>query len=284
MAIICYNPTQREIANLISDGGWEADEKDTQKRRMLVVRNKNSNVYYVDGFHNCLGFELKNEKGESDEENIWYSLNPDYHDFHCVPNENIITAEGEKLYNVVKKTLTQIKNSIDIPGIIVCYSSGKASAKYHCTYNHQWIVASTCKEKCNICPSSKKDCTIYEYLLSFNRLTCEGEKSPYHIHNYFGQVQFMRYLKKAWTVNHVITGEKTTICQGRGKGNEKDVYDFKMMYPLSGKDGEGRFDPDSGHLSYNAPFTINDCPQAIAKAFAEFIDLCEIMEEKKKTP
>lgn len=97
----------------------------------------------------------------------------------------------------------------------------------------------------------------YQYLISFNRLWYDADN---HINNNFGQVQFMLY----------------PYQKGNGQINRVNG-DFKMMYPNSGEDGAFQFDRDSWHLTYNAPFTIQSCPQAIAKAFVEFIDLCEIM-------
>ncbi len=236
-----------------TNGCWNA--RFAEDGKTLVVEYKDGRKFYVDGFHDC--FNLN----KGDKNNVWYSFNPKYNDFHIVPG--IIDDTIDNVLNDVLQTLNCKEKStkrsgrphgtveIDGQSYAWMHSWGSVPA----TINHRWVVMSKCNNG------------EYEYLLSFNRLTCAGKESPYHIYNYFGRVQFMRYQKNAWTINRVRVGKK---CE------------FKMLYPNSAENGKGQFDRDSGHLTYNAPFTIQSCPQAIAKAFAEFVRLGEQAEKDKE--
>ena len=48
-----------------------------------------------------------------------------------------------------------------------------------------------------------------------------------------------------------------------------------MMYPSSAVDYSCRYDTETGHCVYNAPFGIDDTEEEIALAFKRFIDSFE---------
>lgn len=78
---------------------------------------------------------------------------------------------------------------------------------------------------------------LYGYIISLNRLWCD-EKN--HIHNNFGQIQFMRYSREFEQINFDKDGK------------------FKMMYPHSGDDFDYNVDSDTGHIVCNPPLSIMD--------------------------
>lgn len=250
MAMFCYNPKKLE-KNIGKEGIWEAK---IDENKLVVCRYEDQKhekcveTYYVEGFHNCSGFELKDEKGEDDHNNIWYSFDPDRSNFHIVPDKSL-KVDGTTVFCALKTKLKQIGSFLPYKEYLKeidqsndnfkwHWFKGNASKSYYCTNNHQlvWINADN-----------------YQYLVSFNRLWCDDKN---HIHNNFGQAQFMRF--------------KSQINKAGSK--------FKMMYPSSGDDGEGRCDLDSGHLSYNAPFNIKSNASDIAKAFEKFIYLGKTAE------
>ena len=190
------------------------------------------------------GFENKTGY-EFEKEDIWYSLDYENGNFHIVPG----TLEGEIPLGTKLGCIRRNAANEEIPGITVEEKVKHGSGKDGCTTNHKWICAKTEK---------------HEYLMSFNRLWCDVKDDGTHICNNFGQAQFMCYPKTDGQINLFPNG-------------------FKMMYPRSGDDGEGRFDCKSGHLAYNPPYDINDCAEMIAKGFVEFIELCEIMKNEKTT-
>lgn len=179
-------------------------------------------------------------------EGIWYSFDDSSNNFHIVPDVTVVHGYIEackRSFDEIKKTIKLLLKDRNLN-----YAVWRNCRVSPACESHKYRIVNSCTEK------------PYQYLISFNRLWCDACSC---IHNNFGQVQFMRYPK------------------------DKQINFFKderfvLMYPASGKNGEGCFDADSGRLSYNAPFTINACSQAIAKAFAEFIDLCEIMDQKKE--
>lgn len=197
-------------------------------------------------------------------DSIWYSFDDTSKNFHIVPADPQLF---DFLGTILGKVLEEHKKTAKEKGLRVSFGKG-------CAKNHRWVATS--REN-------------YGYLFSFNRLWCDTDK---HIHNNFGQVQFMRYRIKC---------DSGKELADRYQNINWDVGPkFKMMYPISGEDGEGQFDRDSGHLSYNAPFElsqivsdgkidwnsehIKEWISGVAKAFAEFIDLGKIMEEKRDAP
>lgn len=91
-------------------------------------------------------------------------------------------------------------------------------------------------------------------MMSFNRLWYDIKSDGDHICNNFGQAQFMRYPTEDKHINLI---------------NKH----FELMYPVSPEDNQ--YNCKSGHLVYNAPYSVKDDPEDLAKGFAEFIALCE---------
>lgn len=237
----------------------------------LVVRRyedkkheKRVETYYVDGFHNCSECQL-------DEANIWYSFDAESGNFHIVPDISVgkeFADNADLLFSNINAEMKDLSNSA-------------LSLNIRSGINHNHVSGSP-YVKCHKYKTAKtNDNDKYGYLISFNRLWCKktGDKE-YHIHNNFGQVQFMRYRIKC---------DSGKEFANRYQNINWDVGpEFKMMYPTSDESAEGgsnymyNLDGGSGHLSYNVPFTINDCPELIAKAFAKFIELGEQAEKGKK--
>lgn len=94
----------------------------------------------------------------------------------------------------------------------------------------------------------------YEYLISFDTMTCEKRT----IKNYFGKVQFYRYLSKINQINWTV--------------EEDGSKHFKMMYPKTNHAGEYSLDKETGHCVYNTALTVKDSGEEIAKAFVDFIN------------
>ena len=89
--------------------------------------------------------------------------------------------------------------------------------------------------------------------MSFNRLQCDHKN---HIHNSFGQAQFMCYPVK----------EKHINLFGR---------ELELMYPESAENEDRNKNEKGGHRVYNAPYDIDSPAGEIAEGFAAFIQECE---------
>ena len=251
MATAYYNPKQKKV-NV--DSGTHMS---VEMKLFVTTKGKTKKKYIVDEFENKTGRTF-------DKEDLWYSFDPDSYNFHIVPQKEAkFDDEGkERISDWLKGKLECIKAAAEskTPPEITIGGVSEGTAKEGCTYNHKWI-----------CAKSEKN----EYLMSFNRLWCDAKDDGTHIHNNFGQAQFMCFPRE---INR----------RGKDVGNINRFSDgssviFKLMYPRSGDDGEGRFDCESGHLVYNASYDINCDAEKIAQAFVEFIELCEIMENEKTT-
>ena len=230
-----YNVTgMREDNNLGSSNRWTAKIECGK----LVVEHTEHGKYYVDSFQGDSGLVAE------DETNIWYSFDPDRGNFHIVPDITVkvdVKDSNKTINEFLRETFKcfagEIQNLCLGNCMVVSWTGNRGSkgSKYsegekpH-VCNHIWKAGQIGK---------------YEYLLSFNRLWCEtldadkdADKKEYRIHNNFGQMQFMRYM---------IKNEHINFPNGKGM--------FKMMYPSSDENGEGRFDCTSGHLVFNAPCT-----------------------------
>lgn len=230
------------------DNGWEA----SVENKLFVVTNKDlDKKYIVDGFKDKVGCEFD----EKDEKDIWYSFDSNTYNFHIVPDKTVkktgcIDEEknGEKtIYDWLSAKLGYI--SAEVNKILGKVSTDSGGNKL-CTCNHKYVSV---------------DIGENEYLMSFNRLWCDVRTDGNHICSSFGQAQFMCY---------PITDKH--INQFRSRISPKKInVEFKMMYPHSGEDDEGRFDHEFTHLVYNAPYSMSSGEEEIAKGFAKFIELCE---------
>ena len=286
MAMFCYNP-KLYLESKGKDGlKLESERKSWQAKldgSLLVIMKLNGEeciqkTYYLDTDADSNSFRNYSGLVAKDETDIWYSFDPNTNNFHIVPDEAWQISEGESLYSVLKTTLTNIgcalSNEKEYLG-----SKRNPKGRFNRDLEWNWFGGNAnikfVQTKCNVTKNHQliwTDALNYQYLLSFNRLWCDAD---HHIHNNFGQVQFMRYR---------ITDRDGSPLKFEHLKNinwNHDHTSFQMMYPAIGEDGEGRFDPDSKHLSYNAPFTINDCPVLIANAFTRFIVLGELATKGK---
>ena len=227
----------------------------------MTTNGKTEETYIVDGFENKTGYNFyeEDESGAykevkiGKESDLWYSFDSDSGNFHIVPDESVrirIRCKDGKKEIAISEWLKEdkLKNisetvkaneavkEVKVPRSQICPTNGKEDY----THNH-WYV----------CVKSKEN----EYLMSFNRLWCDDSDSDnktFHIHNNFGQAQFMCYPRAHKQIN---------LFQGK----------FELMYPSSGDDGEGRFNCESGYFVYNAPYNIDSDAKEIADCFAKFI-------------
>lgn len=256
--MFAYNPKRKQTLEEGSVNGWTACIKKTGENRseknILVVTNKTlEQKYVVDGFKNNTNYEF-------DEEDLWYSFDPDSGNFHIVPDKSArieVDKDIKRFIDIaafLQERLECIRKKIEeksIPNITVY---GKVSKGNPPNINHRYI-----------CVNSGGN----QYLLSFNRLWCEdrdgdsdngSDNQTFHIHNNFGQAQFMCYPIK---VAREAVGEINCID---GK--------FRLMYPNSDEDRQ--YKSEAGHIAYNAPYTIKNTPEEIAESFVRFIELCEV--------
>lgn len=265
MAMFCYNPQKPEEKNVGGNKGWMAK---VENEKLIVWENdwpdKRYYVDDVDGFEDFSGFVKKGEK------NIWCSFNPDMNDFHIVPDKDAVGGDDESGYI---KTCNKLFDEIKKSGKNITFM-GRGGGNQQQTVCHRFNYGNIGN---------------YQYLISFNRLWCDANR---HIHNNFGQMQFMRYRIKCDNGKE-FADRYQNINWGVGP-------EFRMMYPSFDEDRDGQFDPDSGHLSYNAPFELkqivsdgkidwdSECTKKwiseVAKAFDEFIALGKIMDKERKMP
>lgn len=148
--------------------------------------------------------------------------------------------------NCISKKIAEeiIKEKISATGNKVCASGGNQAH----TYNHRYVCV---------------DVGQTQYLLSFNRLWCDRSK---HIHNSFGQAQFMCYPTRKKIEKNVGGINLFPI-------SKEAEFEFKMMYP--GSDRDGNYNGEGKNFAYNAPYDINDDSKEVAECFSEFIGWCE---------
>ncbi len=236
-------------------GGWTSRIVRVEDRNRLAVTHIDE-TYYVDGFYNNSGLVLQKTGGEED---VWYSFDPIKGNFHIVPADTQLFGPLGSALGMIRAEYQEIAKK---KGLRVSFGRG-------CARNQRWVETTEGN---------------YGYLFSFNRLWCDNN---HHIHNNFGQVQFMRYPIADGQINLVNGG-------------------FQMMYPACGGDYSACKDCDkckkhtkdyhtkyykatSGHISYNAPFELKTIvgengtidfksdktkmwAEEIAKAFANFIE------------
>lgn len=190
---------------------------------------------------------------------IWYSFDYNTYNFHIVPDEewagNYIVA--------CKNMMDAIAKALNSKYGIVLSGRGGGCKKY--TKCHRYKYVSNCEDG-------------YEYVISFNTLTCEpktddgntseqndsdrnASNNNYVIKNYLGKIQFYRYKKNI----------------NQKAGNRK--IEFQMMYPESPNCGCSKYDKETGHFVYNTEWTVQngdsdvkDKVYAIADQFHEFIE------------
>ena len=230
-------------------------DKDQKKFVVTYMQSKINKKFIVDGFENRTGC------GFNDEDNIWYSFDSGFYNFHIVPDKEVKFEDGSGEYVSVwlEHRLVRIKDEVDkvIKGNeklkTLMQDITVPSITANCAKNHRYFYVNTEET---------------QYLMSFNRLWFAVRDNDTHICNNFGQAQFMCYPRKDGDINSFPnTG-------GRAK------YEFELMYPNSAEDGisEGK----GRHLVFNAPYDINCGAEKIAKCFAEFIGLCEELCKKDK--
>lgn len=213
-----------------------------------------SHGYYVGEFHNKTDYPINKAS------DIWYSYDDESGNFHIVPDIKVGKDFADNADVLFRKIDDEMKNLTNSEFHLNMYSgiSHNAKGRNPCVKCHKYKTA--------IADNSDN----YGYLISFNRLWCDADN---HIHNNFGQVQFMRYRIKC---------DNGKELADRYQNINWDVDPkFKMMYPTSDETAEGganytfNLNDASGHLSYNAPFDIKSDAETIAKAFAKFIEICE---------
>lgn len=285
MAMYYLNPKRpgEKNRNLNPNGRkWRVPTEEESEGKFVVIYMPNSingkYIIVVDGFENETGHrfceaEIKNGKVDyvpveiGQEADLWYSFDPSYCNFHIVPDEGTKFKSGEgaiilncltnKLGLIWDETDRIIKSNKEFATLVQKHNIPGFTGKY--VRNHKYVSADTKKN---------------QYLLSFSRLWCDSERDNaiFHIHNNFGQAQFMCYPKENKEKGEA--GQINLFPDGATSGGGLK-YKFELMYPSSGEDGE--YNSKAGHLVYNAPYNINDCVEAIAKGFAGFIELCEII-------
>lgn len=251
-----YNPTKLTDWEAHPNGTkWRVVIDKDQKKFVVTYMPRINMQYIVDGFENRTGCRF------NDEDNIWYSFDSDRCNFHIVPGKEVRFEDGAGEYVSVwlKNKLERIRDEVD---------KIKEKQKPEAKVGGVKLDEGICKRyeyKCN----HKYFCVDIgqtQYLMSFNRLWCDVKANGTHICNNFGQAQFMCFPKE-----NKEKKEDGQINLFHGE--------FELMYPSSDRDGE--YNSKAGHLAYNAPYSINDYVEVIAKGFVEFIELCEIMKNEK---
>ena len=188
------------------------------------------------------------------EKSIWYSYDDDSKNFHIVPDPNFNKKEGDEYFSRCQECFSEINKKLPKECQLKLQRGIKIDAR-------PWIKLHQFKSE---------DVGNYQYLLSFNRLWCDNEK---HIHNNFGQVQFMRYRIKCDSGKE-LAGRYQNINWAQGP-------EFQMMYPDSAEDANWTYDKESGHVVYNYQYKdkqknlkdLNDEEIGnIAEAFKAFIN------------
>lgn len=257
MAMFAYNPhphpdpsqnpdpSQKKDRNTGDADRWHAE---IEEDLLTVTNTTTGEKYVVDGFEDKVGCEF-DEKAKKD---VWYSFDTKSGNFHIVPGMEVgcrggegklISAYlGDKLGIICAEVEEIIKGSKKLKAAGASISVSKPTKERKWVYNHRYISMETGEQ-------------IYlekiQYLIAFNRLWCDDKN---HVHNSFGQAQFMCYPAVDKHINLLSDG-------------------FKMMYPRSDRDG--KYSSEARHLVYNAPYDINDDAKVIAKGFVEFIESCE---------
>lgn len=262
MAVLGYNSNPSKEKIELSDGKWTLSIKEVPststnekaKKKLVVINNSTEEKYIVDGFE-------KKTKCEFDETDVWYSFDTNSGNFHIVPGKSIEIKVECKNGKEEKITLIDklgcIKKKLEIAGVHA--SVPKPTAKTAAVDNHRYVLA-----------KSEKN----EYLMSFNRLWCDDSDSDnktFHIHNNFGQAQFMCYPRADGDINSLPDG-----FTKRGRIKHK----FELMYPRFDEDGKS--EGKGRHLVFNAPYDINDDAKEIAKCFSKFIAWCEKLCENNE--
>lgn len=243
-----YNP-KLDKENTGDANGWHAE---IEEDLLTVTNTTTGEKYVVDGFEDKVGCEF-DEKAKKD---VWYSFDTESGNFHIVPGMLVKTEVGcrggegklisaylgDKLRIICAEVEEIIKGSkkLKVAGVSISVSRPNKAREW--VYNHRYISMETGEQ-------------IYlekiQYLIAFNRLWCDDKN---HVHNSFGQAQFMCYPAANEHINLLSDG-------------------FKMMYPRSDRDG--KYSSEARHLVYSAPYDINDDAKVIAKGFVEFIESCE---------
>ena len=212
MRLITYNPMRLKHSTIVGNKefGWSETKETT-----LKVQIQNGETYFVDqlSYAKDLGFKDTND--------IWYSYDPDSHNFHIVPDPS--KDKNNHYFDLCTVAFSMIEVAMPERKLL-----GRSQSK-------PWLKLHRYKYV-NVDP--------YQYLISFNRLWCDNGK---HIHNTLGMMQVMRYRVKCDCGKDLAA--KYQINWDKGTN-------FKMMYPSSGEHGAGRYDPESGSLVYNMPFSI----------------------------